>query len=323
MASTDLPDLLQTGIHASRPAATDVAGGSLYNCTTHSLIYQSDGATWTTWATLGTSGAIIDQGAFTYLDATEASAPSTPASGKVRLYAKSDGRIYSKDDAGAESGPFSAGGGGGSGYIAAISGETGQLYYWPLNEGTGTSYNEVNGGTDLANAGANAPAFGPALQKDLTGGSLVIPAASYRVTRTAITWPAQWTIEAWVCLAVTGSGTMFGQWNGDGAMLLNQPGEVRAYHGGSFTSWNPGAASIIGRHHALIGYDGTNCKFYWDGTQQASTARTALGTNVGGEFSLCSYSGGGGPGEPELISDVAVYNTFDAGRAAAHYALGA
>jgi hypothetical protein len=34
---------------------------------------------------------------------TEAAAPSTPASGEVIIYAKSDGLLYSKDDAGAES----------------------------------------------------------------------------------------------------------------------------------------------------------------------------------------------------------------------------
>lgn len=63
----------------------------------------------------GSSGGIADQGDFTYLDATEAAAPSTPASGFVRIYAKTDGRIYSKDDAGTEYGPFDAAGGGGGG----------------------------------------------------------------------------------------------------------------------------------------------------------------------------------------------------------------
>lgn len=57
-------------------------------------------------------GGIADQGAFTYLDATEAAAPGTPASGKVRIYAKSDGRIYSKDDTGTEYGPFDEAGAG-------------------------------------------------------------------------------------------------------------------------------------------------------------------------------------------------------------------
>lgn len=49
-----------------------------------------------------------------YSDYAEIAAPSTPASGKVRLYAKSDGLLYSKDDAGAET-VVSGGGGGGGG----------------------------------------------------------------------------------------------------------------------------------------------------------------------------------------------------------------
>ncbi|HLA15267.1 MAG TPA: hypothetical protein VJZ72_00075 [Candidatus Limnocylindrales bacterium] len=48
-----LPVLLIPGDHASRPAATAVGSGGLYSCSTHGLIYQTDGATWTTWATLG------------------------------------------------------------------------------------------------------------------------------------------------------------------------------------------------------------------------------------------------------------------------------
>jgi hypothetical protein len=53
MATTRFADHLLTGIHASRPVGTAVPAGSLYSCTTHALIYQSDGTTWTTYATLG------------------------------------------------------------------------------------------------------------------------------------------------------------------------------------------------------------------------------------------------------------------------------
>jgi hypothetical protein len=53
MADTTLPGLLATGDHASRPSASAVGSGALYSCTTHSLLYQSDGSSWTTWATLG------------------------------------------------------------------------------------------------------------------------------------------------------------------------------------------------------------------------------------------------------------------------------
>jgi len=44
---------------------------------------------------------------------TEGAAPSTPASGLVALYAKADGLLYSKDDAGVEAAVSGGGGGGG------------------------------------------------------------------------------------------------------------------------------------------------------------------------------------------------------------------
>lgn len=45
-----------------------------------------------------------------YVDSTEAAAPATPASGTVRVYAKTDGKMYFKDDAGVETGMFGGGG---------------------------------------------------------------------------------------------------------------------------------------------------------------------------------------------------------------------
>jgi hypothetical protein len=56
MTSTTLPGVLLTGTHASRPAANAVGTGTLYSCSTHSLIYQSDGSSWSTWATLTGTG---------------------------------------------------------------------------------------------------------------------------------------------------------------------------------------------------------------------------------------------------------------------------
>ena len=40
----------------------------------------------------------------------EGAAPATPSAGEVKIYAKSDGLVYSKDDAGTETGPFGGGG---------------------------------------------------------------------------------------------------------------------------------------------------------------------------------------------------------------------
>jgi hypothetical protein len=41
--------------HANRPAAGTPPVGSLYSCSTHSLVYRTDGSSWSTWATLGGS----------------------------------------------------------------------------------------------------------------------------------------------------------------------------------------------------------------------------------------------------------------------------
>jgi hypothetical protein len=58
--------------HANRPAANTVPDGSLYSCSTHSLVYKSNyaGNSWATWATLGsmtnpmtTAGDVIYGGA--------------------------------------------------------------------------------------------------------------------------------------------------------------------------------------------------------------------------------------------------------------------
>lgn len=48
--------LYQTGVHGSRPAAS--SGCVLYSCTTHSLVYKSDGASWTTWMTIPTGASV-------------------------------------------------------------------------------------------------------------------------------------------------------------------------------------------------------------------------------------------------------------------------
>lgn len=58
MADTTLPGVMLTGDHASRPAASAVASGTLYACSTHKLVYQSDTSSWTTWFTGDASGSI-------------------------------------------------------------------------------------------------------------------------------------------------------------------------------------------------------------------------------------------------------------------------
>lgn len=54
--TTDL--IPASGTHASRPTASAVPAGALYSCTDHNLVYRSDGSSWATWATLGSTGAL-------------------------------------------------------------------------------------------------------------------------------------------------------------------------------------------------------------------------------------------------------------------------
>jgi hypothetical protein len=54
--------------HANRPAATAVPEGCLYACTTHALVYKSDGATWSTYFS-EVAGALVVQEADSTVDA--------------------------------------------------------------------------------------------------------------------------------------------------------------------------------------------------------------------------------------------------------------
>lgn len=60
------------------------------------------GETGTGAPVFGTSPALVTPLIDDYLELNEESAPGTPASGKARLYVKTDGKVYSKDDAGTE-----------------------------------------------------------------------------------------------------------------------------------------------------------------------------------------------------------------------------
>ena len=75
--TTYFADHLPSGDHASRPAATAVPEGALYSCSDHDLIYQSDGATWSTWATVGGSAG----GSGSELDYVQVSSGSVTVSG--------------------------------------------------------------------------------------------------------------------------------------------------------------------------------------------------------------------------------------------------
>lgn len=97
-------------LHADGTFKTPTGSGSIGGTTgsTDNAILRADG---TGGSTLQSSAlSVDDNGAVTV---PEIAAPSTPAAGKVVLYAKSDGLLYSKDDAGTETVVTGGGGGGG------------------------------------------------------------------------------------------------------------------------------------------------------------------------------------------------------------------
>lgn len=59
--------------HANRPAGNAVPDGSLYSCSTHSLIYKSNlaGNSWATWGTLSAGAGSIISAAKAYNSATQ------------------------------------------------------------------------------------------------------------------------------------------------------------------------------------------------------------------------------------------------------------
>lgn len=54
-----VPGIFQKGIHSARPAANDMVVGGMYSCSTHGIIYQSDGSAWSNWGVLGSSGTLV------------------------------------------------------------------------------------------------------------------------------------------------------------------------------------------------------------------------------------------------------------------------
>lgn len=79
------------GDHASRPAANAVPTGSLYACTTHNLVYRTDGSTWSTYLSGGVSATLVDAKG----DLLVGSAADTLA----RLPVSTDGWVLTLDSA--------------------------------------------------------------------------------------------------------------------------------------------------------------------------------------------------------------------------------
>lgn len=90
MAAT-VTGVLLTGNHAGRPSS-GLQAGTLYSCTTHSLIYQTSdtGSTWATWANLSGTGAMATD---TLWDAAGDIAVGTGANTAAKLTVGASGTV--------------------------------------------------------------------------------------------------------------------------------------------------------------------------------------------------------------------------------------
>jgi hypothetical protein len=129
-----LGSVIGRGLLSARAAAA--SAGRLYFATdSPGTMYRDNGSSWDSVET--TTTGLADQGAFTYLDGTVAAAPGTPASGKLRLYAKTGKVLAVKDDAGVET-VFGASGGGGA-VLGSTSYSTGVDTIWASSSSTTTA----------------------------------------------------------------------------------------------------------------------------------------------------------------------------------------
>lgn len=89
-------------------SATPAAGNVTVYAKADGLLYSKDDAG--TETVLGATSALTDQGTATYLDFTTATAPASPAAGKIRVYSKTGDTLAQKTSGGTET-LFGAGGG--------------------------------------------------------------------------------------------------------------------------------------------------------------------------------------------------------------------
>lgn len=96
MATTRFADHLLSGTHAARPSASAVPAGTLYACSTHNKIYQSDGSsTWSDWS-VASSGVVATD---TIWDTKGDLAAATGADAASKLAAGTDNYVLIADSA--------------------------------------------------------------------------------------------------------------------------------------------------------------------------------------------------------------------------------
>lgn len=166
-----------------------------------------------------------------HLTMTEVAAPSTPASGTVAVYAKTDGKLYRKDDSGAES-EIGSGAGGGSGFENWV-------------ENGGAEDTDISSVTTYDDGASATPV-------DCSGGSPSAVSAASRNTSSPIQGDADYSLAKG---AANGQGE---GWAFTVALPANNPAAVAGWQA-SFDAWvRIASGSYDAEDVGIYVYDVTN-----------------------------------------------------------------
>lgn len=201
-----------------------------------------DGAT--AWTSLAYAGEFFD-GLF-----SEGSAPSTPASGKVVLYAKTDGLLYSKDDAGTET--LVSGGSGGSSLVL----KNGWRFFDDFLDDAvpDTPWTVYTSGTNSAVIAASTPATNrpgilalkPGVSGSGNGAAAYLGRSSFAFGGGAVTWEASINIGSALSDATDEYDIIAGATN-ERASISQANGVYFVYDRNVSVNWQCGVAQANSR----------------------------------------------------------------------------
>lgn len=206
---------------------------------------------------------------------------------------------------------------------------SGQIFYAPLNEMTGTSAADVQGGTTGTITAGTWSVDSPALGRRpsyFMGGSTSFNGSSSKVTTTYVPTGSAITVSGWAFRDNTSAAhTLFGSDNNTGTMLrcgsgsndINFWADVNA----ASTSFT-GVGKLRKWFHWVVTYDLTTAKLYIDGVLVGVTSYSVAFNASRGNFQIGAYTTAGTPFSGR-IADVRLFTTaLDASQVSTLYSTG-
>jgi hypothetical protein len=223
-------------------------------------------------------------------------------------------------------------------YVATVLADS-PVAFWELNELTGTTANDSSGNA-LSGTYTGGYTLGAVPPVNAPGAVLLDGSSGYVNcgTPAALNLTAAWTLEAWVYLTSTPSGSALiaEAYTGGANSVLYMLAFVTAggspastLAGGYYASstWHAIAGptpSLNTWHHTAVTWDGTTLRLYLDGIQVATGVPSSPPvSSMDGVYLGQSWDIAGSPYLPGRMACAAIYGTaLSAARILAHYNAG-